>query len=390
MQHMMQPQKRRLISLLIVATTVIGGITVYGISAINQARQSPASSTKPTSQNRTISALGRLEPATEVIQLAVPMALDGDRLLELRVKEGDRVAAGQVIAVLGSRDRLQDAVQQAQAQVRQAQARLAQVQAGAKTGEVQAQQAEIVRLQAEIDGAQRVQTATRSRLSAEYQNAQSDYNRYQQLYQEGAISQSNLDSRRLAATTAQEQLREAQENQSRILETLQAQLREAKATLNKIAEVRPVDIQVAQTEVDSAIAVLSQAKTDLEQAYIRVPISGQILKLHTRPGEKLSENGIADLGQTDQMMVVAEVYQSDISKVRAGQSATVTGQGFTGELAGTVSQVGLQVSRQNTFSNQPGENLDRRVVEVRITLTPAASRKVAQLTNMQVQVAIQP
>jgi HlyD family secretion protein len=390
MQHIVQPPNRRLISLLFTIVAITGGITIYGISSINQAKESTNQPVESTSATRAISALGRLEPATEVIQLAAPMALDGDRLLELRVKEGDRVKANQIIAVLGSRDRLQDAVRRAQEQVRQAQARLAQIRAGAKEGEVQAQQAAIVRLRAEIDGARKVQAATLDRLEAEYQNAQIEYNRYQQLYQEGAISQSALDSRRLTATTAQKQWREAQENQNRTIETLQAQLQEATATLDRIAEVRPVDVQVAQTEVDGAIAALTQAKTDLEQAYIRAPFAGQILKIHTRPGEKLNENGIADLGQTDQMEVVAEVYQSDISNIRSGQTAFITGQGFSGRLRGKVSQVGWQVSRQNTFSNQPGENLDRRVVEVRIALTPADSRQVAQLTNMQVQVAIEP
>ncbi|HAA30372.1 MAG TPA: HlyD family secretion protein, partial [Cyanobacteria bacterium UBA8553] len=43
----------------------------------------------------------------------------------------------------------------------------------------------------------------------------------------------------------------------------------------------------------------------------------RILKIHTRPGETVdAKEGIAELGQTDQMLVVAEVYESDISKVR--------------------------------------------------------------------------
>ena len=41
------------------------------------------------------------------------------------------------------------------------------------------------------------------------------------------------------------------------------------------------------------------------------------------------------------------------------------------------------------FSNQPGENLDSRVVEVKIRLTPQDSKKVAGLTNLQVQTAIE-
>jgi HlyD family secretion protein len=55
-----------------------------------------------------------------------------------------------------------------------------------------------------------------------------------------------------------------------------------------------------------------------------------------------------------------------------------------------VRQVGLQVSQQKVFSNQPGQNLDRRVVEVRIRLNSKDSQQVASLTNLQVQVAIQP
>jgi HlyD family secretion protein len=49
----------------------------------------------------------------------------------------------------------------------------------------------------------------------------------------------------------------------------------------------------------------------------------------------------------------------------------------------------LQVKQQNVFSNQPGENLDRRIIEVKIRLNPEDSEKVAGLTNLQVQTAIE-
>jgi HlyD family secretion protein len=88
------------------------------------------------------------------------------------------------------------------------------------------------------------------------------------------------------------------------------------------------------------------------------------------------------------MIAVAEVYQTDIAKVKLGQQAVITSQGFTGELRGTVSLIGLQVNRQNVFSNQPGENLDSRVVEVKIHLNAEDSTRVAGLTNLQVQIAI--
>lgn len=378
---------RWLIGLVITATAVTAAIAFYGSSQFNGVGEdtTPPPVATPVKQ---VTALGRLEPQAEVIQLSAPLALDGDRVAQLLVKRGDRVQAGQVVAILDARDRLQTTLLEAQERVKNAQSRLAQVQAGAKTGEIRAQSATIARLQAELRGETKTQAAEIARWQSEARTTKAEYDRFQQLYRQGAISTSDLDGKRLAAETAQAQLEQALAGRNRTTETLQAQLNEARATLDRIAEVRPVDVQVAQTEVDTAIAQQQRAEAELEQAYIRAPIAGQILEVHTRAGEKISEDGIADLGQTANMTVVAEVYQTDISKVRVGQPAVVTSQAFTGELSGEVVLVGLQVSRQNVFSNQPGENLDRRVVEVRINLTPEASRQVAGLTNLQVETAI--
>jgi len=305
------------------------------------------------------------------------------------VQEGEQVQAGQVIAILNAHDRLQDELRQAQEQVQVAQARLAQVQAGAKAGEIQAQQATIARLQAQLRGDITAQSAAIARWQAEVRTAQAEYDRFEELYQQGASSASSLDSKRLTLETAQAQLKEATANQDRTAETLQAQLQEARATLSQVAEVRPVDVEAARTEVQTALSAAQRAETALEEAYLRAPIPGQILKIHTRPGEKMGDSGIAELGQTNRMMAVAEVYQTDIGKIQVGQAATITGQAFPDPLRGTVVQIGRQVSRQNVFSNEPGENLDRRVVEVKIQLTPEDSQHVAGLTNLQVQVGIQ-
>ena len=376
-----------LIASIIASTFITGGIAIYGISKYGIDRTSTSNPIQ-TQLVPKVTALGRLEPEAEVIKLSAPLNLDGDRIAELLVQEGDRVKAGQVIAILDSRYPLQDAVQQAQEQVRVSEAKLAQVKAGAKSGEIQAQKEQISRLEAELSGELKTQAATIARLQAQVNNTRSEYNRYQQLYQDGAISVSTLDSKRLALETAQEQLNEAQATKDRTNNTLQAQLAEARANLERISEVRPVDVTAAQTEVDSAIAALKKAKTDLEQAYVRAPIDSQIIEIQTRSGEKIGEEGIVELAQTDSMIAIAEVYQSDIGKVKLGQSAEITGQAFAGIVRGTVYQVGLQVSRQNVFSNQPGENLDRRVVEVKIRLDPEDSKRVAGLTNLQVQTAI--
>lgn len=390
LQLFSKPSGRWLAGGVMIAIAVTGATVFYGVSQagfLEDSRPQTAVPTVPVAQK--VTALGRLEPQTEVIRLSAPLALDGDRIAELLVQQGDTVEADQVIAVLDSRDRLRSALEEAQERVRAAEARLSQVKAGAKTGEILAQEAAIARLQAEVQGELNTQAADIERWQAELRTARAEYDRFQQLYREGAIAASSLDSKRLAVDTAQAQLEQATAKQQRLITALPAQLSQAKATLSQIAEVRPVDVQAAQAEVDTAIAAAKRAETELNQAYIRAPISGQILKIHSRPGESISDDGIAELGQTDQMVVVAEVYQTDISKVLVGQAAVITGQAFNGQLKGTVSEVGVQVSRQNVFSNQPGENLDQRVVEVKIRLDPQDNARVKGLTNLQVQAAIE-
>ncbi|MBW4611725.1 MAG: ABC exporter membrane fusion protein [Desmonostoc vinosum HA7617-LM4] len=421
-----KPGNKGLIALVVAATAITGGIVVYGISRSGSVSQStPSESVQTTPSVQNVTALGRLEPEAEVMSLFAPINLDGDRIDKILVKENERVKAGQIIAILDSRDRLETAVLQAEKQVRVAQAKLDQVKAGAKTGEIQAQQANVERLQAQSQGDKTAQQEIVARIEAQWQgdkiaqealirkleaelkNAQAEYKRYQQLYTEGATSSSLFDTKRLSVETAQQQLDEAKAVLKRINTTASRQLAEAKvaltrinatsskqiseakATLTSIAEVRPVDVQAAKTEVENAIATLKRARTELAAAYIKAPMAGQVIKINTRVGEKISNNGIADLAPNDQMVAVAEVYQTDIGKIKMGQQAVITSQAFTGELRGTVSQIGRQVERQNVFSNQPGENLDRRVVEVKIRLNPEDSKRVAGLTNLQVQTAIE-
>jgi len=422
-----KPSNRHwLIGLIVAATGITSAIALYGVSQFGLADKSASNQVETTPRiPQKVTALARLEPEAQVIKLSAPLALDGDRIAKILVSEGDTVKAGQVVAILDSRDRLQDAFQQTQQQINVAKAKLAQVKAGAKTGEIQAQQASVERLQAQLQGDKIAQVETIARLKAQLQgdniaqqatirkleaelnNAQAEYQRYQQLYKEGAISSSLFDTKRLTVETSKQQLSEAKAIFNRINATGNKQISEAKATLNRInatggkqvseakatfnsiAEVRSVDVQAAQTEVDNAIASAKHAKTDLEAAYIKAPITGKILKIHTRIGEKIDNAGIADLAQVNRMVAVTEVYQTDISKVKLGQQAIITSQAFSGKLRGTVSQIGLQVNRQNVFSNQPGENLDRRVIEVKIRLHPEDSQRVAGFTNLQVQTAIE-
>lgn len=375
--------------LAVVATLAASGTLVYGLRTFQSTQQSssppPAVSVPEIIK---VTALGRLEPRGEVIQLSAPTSPEGSRVDQLLVKQGDKVQKGQVVAILDSRDRLQTALEEAKEQVKVAQAHLAQVKAGAKAGEINAQAAAIARLQAEQRGEIAAQEATVARLEAEVNNARTEYERYQMLYQAGADSASNRDRKRLTLETVQQQLNEAKANLSRVREAKREQLNEAKATLNRIAEVRPVDVQAAEAEVSKAIAAVKRAQANLDLAYVRSPRDGQILKIYTWSGEVVKTEGIADLGQTDEMYAVAEVYETDIGKVRLGQRALITSSAFSEELQGTVDEIGLQIRKQDVLNTDPTADIDSRVVEVKIRLDEAAAAKVAGLTNSQVKVAI--
>jgi HlyD family secretion protein len=88
------------------------------------------------------------------------------------------------------------------------------------------------------------------------------------------------------------------------------------------------------------------------------------------------------------MYVVAEVYETDISLVSVGQTATITSRNgaFDQTLTGTVEQVGLQIFKNDVLDDDPAANADARVVEVRIRVNQ--SEVVADLTNLQVDVLI--
>ena len=445
-----------------VAAALASGISLYLAYQQTQVKPVVEAPAVTTPVIDSVTALGRLEPQGEVIKLSAPSSIEGARVATLLVKQGDRVKAGQTVAILDSRDRYQAALEQAKKEVEVARANLAKVKAGAKAGEISAQRAEIARLQAQrvgqitsqraeinrlqaqlagdrtslqatiarwqeqLAGEQRRQRETINRLQAQLQNAQSDFNRYQLLSQNGAVAASRFDSKRLELETARRQLNEARENlsqaeatltqqineakanltrteatlnqqikeaqvnQNTTAETLEEQIRQAGATLNQITEVRPTDVQAAQAEIDRAQAAVKKAQADLDLAFVRSPVNGQVLKIHTRPGESINTNGIVEVGQTDQMFVVAEIYESDIAKVKLGQEATVTSEtnAFAGELKGTVDQIGLQIGKKDILSTDPTADVDSRVVEVKIRLTPESSSKVGGLTYSKVVIKI--
>jgi HlyD family secretion protein len=289
-----------------------------------------------------------------------------------------------------------------------------------------AQAGKIQSLNAQLAGEKPTQTATIRRLKSQLGNAEVDYKRYQQLYTDRAIEATKVDAKRLEVETIRQQVAEAQskynqtvatlsqqiiENQAtqnkltttsvqqiaeakanydKTLATTKQQIAAAKATLSKISEVRSVDVIGAQAELARAQATARQAQAELAEAYVRAPNPGEILKVHSRAGESPSDKGIVEMGQTSQMVAVAEIYESDVRKLKVGQIATIKSDSgaFSQNLRGTVSYIGLQIGKQDVLNTDPAADSDSRVVEVKIAIDPADSGNVRGLTNSKIAISI--
>lgn len=333
-----------------------------------------------------VSALAYLEPEGRIVALGVPAEMAQERVTRWRVAEGAAVRRGEVVVEMEARDRLLRDVETAESRVAVARAHLDQVLAGARRGEIAAQQKEAQRIASDRQGTLAAQDAAVARAQADVRLQEAELRRYEQLFKEGAAPASLLDQKRFAAASSRTTLAQVRAERDRVARVLTVQESQAQATLDRISEVRPTDVAAAEAEVRSAQADAAKARTLAERAQVRAPIDGVILKILTREGERVSSAGLAQIGRTQTMVAVAEVYDTQIARVRAGQQVRLSGRNLHGaELRGRVSEIGKLVQKQSTFTNEPGENFDRRVIEVRVRLDDASSAKVRGLSNLQLE-----
>ncbi len=158
--------------------------------------------------------------------------------------------------------------------------------------------------------------------------------------------------------------------------------------LAKTSATSRVNLDDAIMKLEVAQAELAAALAQLELTVVKAPIRAQVLDIHARPGEQIGPEGIVELGRTDQMYAIAEVYETDIGAVRPGQVARISLPALDQPLGGIVEDSELSVGRIDAIGTDPIARTDARVIEVRILLDESAA--VARYTNMQVDVEILP
>ena len=338
-----------------------------------------------------VAALGRIEPVSGVFRVGGPI---NEILEQLLVKEGDWVKEKQIIGYLKSYQQRQSELEKAKQQLQAAQWRL-----GAETQYSQAQLQErtlksALALSVEDSGVA-AQRASVESLKSERSLADTELNRYQFLMARGATSQSDLNQRQAKVAQLTQQIRQGEETLQQLIDSRDRTIAGSQAQVTP-ARSNTARIQ-ANSEVDAAKQAVQLAEVVLENTIIRAPQAGQILRILTKQGESIGDDGrskgsIVEIVDTRNMQVIVEVNGSDIRLVKPGQVTKIISRNkaFTEPLWGQVAEIGTQIYKNDLLNDDLSAMNDSRVIEVKVRLLD--SKPVRKFTNLQVdaQIEIQP
>jgi HlyD family secretion protein len=370
----------------IIAAVCVLGLLAAGLVAYKMIfRSAPgdALSAAPGAARRghLIAALGRIEPGSEIINLGPGLA--NDRVETLFVARGDVVKKDQVLGYLGGY-----AEQLAQGEVYRAQLNEAQrrLQTETDLDEVRIAAAEVHRRQVLELTPHRIaaQEATIAGLEAKLANDKDIFESQQQLLSRGTST------------------RRQNEDQRSIVLQDEANLTSARARLAELKQQFEIDQRDSVVQIELARATLARMQAEFPVASLQrqiilsearakrltlfAPADGRILNIRVKPGEEIGSSPILTLGDTAQMRAVAEVYETDISRVRLDQLATVSSRSLAKPISGKVARIGNLIFKNDVLNVDPAARADARVVEVWIDLDDSSA--VERLTNLTVDVLI--
>ena len=299
-----------------------------------------------------VGALGRIEPASRIRKLTQPGGMAVTRLEHLLVAEGDVVAAGQLLAEFADARMKDAAAHQSEGNLAELRAALARVREAGRPSEVAAQRARIAGIAAQEEIARREAMRT------------------DRLVPSGAGSEAAAERNRF------------------VLLRLSAERALAEADLQTLSTPREEDLRLAEARVAAAQAALDKTRADAELARVRAPIAGTILRVFARPGDQVGSDGLLEMADLTRMDVVADVFETDLGRLRPGATAEITIPGERARVTATLREIGWQVRRTTQAGTDPVAAVDSRTVEVRLTLSEEGATLLRRRTGMQVQVAI--
>lgn len=238
----------------------------------------------------------------------------GGRLLEVRVSEGDRVAAGDVIARIDTSD-AELALRRAQADRDQAQAQLALLRAGSRVEDIRQAQSQLQGAQSDVKAAQ-----------ADADSAAADVERFEKLLRANAGSVKQRDDAVTRRDVAQARVRGAQDR--------------AQAAADGLARVRagarPQEIDAARARLAAVDAQIATVQKTLADAVVTASAGGIVTSKILHTGEMVAPRSpIVVVTDLDHAWANVYVDERLVPQLRIGQAATLitdAGQRLTGTI----------------------------------------------------------
>jgi HlyD family secretion protein len=289
-----------------------------------------------------LAARGRVEGRDE----SIPVGASSDGTVkEVLVRDGQQVSKGDLLAVINCDD----------------------ISAGIDLAKAQAESARQTRvriLRGHRDEERKAAFQAAEAAKAVWTQAQEHFRRFDALYQHGEIS------------------RDAFEQAKRESEVAQANYEKAVQEQNLVnAGPLPEEVSRADAEVAAAERNINVATEKLEKCRVRAPISGTILKVMGKVGESYSTllpHPLFLLADDSVRRVRAEVDERDIGKVKLGQAARITADGFPGQkFSGRVVSISKAMKPKSVLSDDPSQKVDRDVLDVTVEID--ASKEVLPL-----------
>lgn len=293
--------------------------------------------------------LARLMPRGDISYVAPPYGAGDARVAAVLVAEGDVVKQGTTVARMDNQSNLEGAILLAEASLAVHQAALVQTRAAVENSRNEA-----------LAGLSQARSVAAEAAAI--------------------LSRTNKLSERLTSQAARDAAVAADRQAA-------AAVDKAEATLARYAaaEVQDQpDVIVANRNLEAAQAELARARNDLMRSTVVAPISGTVLNIHARPGQRPPTEGLMEMGDTSRMMAEAEIYQDRISLVEVGQPVELVAAALNRTLQGRVATIGLTVGRQGLLSDDTAANTDARVIRVMVELDEASSAIAARFTNLEV------
>lgn len=359
---------------------------------------------KDAEPSKVISALGRLRPKAGVVPVYGP---PGDRIAKIYpgVAVGSPVTVKAPLLDLASKDERTTEVAVAQIQLEEAKVSLDKATAAANA-KIAAAELESANLAADEGDDVRALTIQIDVLAKHAKYATDQVKRIAELKaQRVSVSQDEQDQADLLAAKADAEWQAATIKRTKAVDGYR---RGKELAMKKLAAAKAErDEAIARAPIRSSEKKLELARQLLDLTTIRSPVAGTVLSLTSQVGEPTGPHqAIMHLAETSSLVVVAEVYESDLKSIwselgrkvgaKTGSfTAKIEAPALDGALVGTVDradQVGRMIARNAVFALSPREDADRRVVEVTVDIDAKSGpfEAARNLVGLQVRVTLTP